>query len=370
VIDLLFHSLASVKGHDILNVAFNISDDTISITNPEGTLILHNFANTYYEIDNIQHYNYINSSEGGGDLVYDAKYSQKTNIKEIDASAINLAKDLSILLKYFTHLPQNPPMRNKAVFSRKENYRKALIDNLKITHQNKTEYQFFKGAQNVDKFCKNNENTTSMGVSKVSIKVQEKACYSIDNFTDNFRNVATKLAENIFQSVNGEMNEQINKEMSRRKELRFHVELYKAYIRLQAFCSSNLSRSPGENPKTQAKTLVVRYFPHISSSNMSLMLQRAPRIYRLLLLTNEDWRLIDSFEELSSSFFKSAMKSASNFDIWINLVKTGKMVDYKEGSRMREQGKNEMKLAKLDIIKSYFDGVGDSLNEFIEDDDE
>jgi hypothetical protein len=29
-----------------------------------------------------------------------------------------------------------------------------------------------------------------------------------------------------------------------------------------------------------------------------------------------------------------------------------------------------MKLAKLNIIKSYFDGVDDSLNEFIEDDDE
>lgn len=36
-----------------------------------------------------------------------------------------------------------------------------------------------------------------------------------------------------------------------------------------------------------------------------------------------------------------AMKSASNFDIWINLVKTGKTVDYKEGSIMREQEKTK-----------------------------
>jgi hypothetical protein len=69
---------------------------------------------------------------------------------------------------------------------------------------------------------------------------------------------------------------------------------------------------------------------------MSLMLQRAPRIYRLLLLTDKDWHLIDSFEELNSSFFKSTMKSASNFEIWINLVKTGEMINYKEGSIMRE----------------------------------
>ncbi|GBB99115.1 hypothetical protein RclHR1_34170001 [Rhizophagus clarus] len=280
-----------------------------SITDPEGTLILHNRTNTC-EIDSIVHYNYINSLEGDGNFVYDVRYSKKLTIKEIDASAINLAKDLNILLKYFKYLPQNPPMCDKA---------------------------FFKGAQNVDRFYRTNENTTSVVVSKVSIKVQKKANYSINNFTNNFKNIATKLTENIFQF---------------------------------AFCSSNLSRSQGENTRTQAKTLVTRYFPYISSSNMSLMLQRVPRIYRLLLLTDKDWCLIDSFEELSSSFFKSAMKSASNFDIWINLVKTGNMVDYEEGSIMHEQSKNEMKLAKLNIIKSYFDGVGVSLNEFIKEDDE
>jgi DNA gyrase/topoisomerase IV subunit B len=59
-------------------------------------------------------------------------------------------------------------------------------------------------------------------ISKVS---KEK----FNNFIDNFKNVATKLAENIFQSVSGEMNEKINKEMSRRKELRFHVELFKVH---------------------------------------------------------------------------------------------------------------------------------------------
>jgi hypothetical protein len=96
VINLLFHFLINMKGHDILNVAFNISDDTISITDSKGTLILHNRANACYETDSIGHYNYINSSEGGGDLVYDASYSQKKIFKEIDASTINLAKDLNI----------------------------------------------------------------------------------------------------------------------------------------------------------------------------------------------------------------------------------------------------------------------------------
>jgi hypothetical protein len=103
---------------------------------------------------------------------------------------------------------------------------------------------------------------------------------------------------------------------------------------------------------------------------MSLMLQRASRIYRLLLLSNGDWRLVDSFEELTSCFFKSSMKSGANFEIWLNLVKTGQMVNYKEGNSMCEDGKKILKEAKFDIIKAYFDGVNEDLKDHILDDDE
>jgi hypothetical protein len=64
------------------------------------------------------------------------------------------------------------------------------------------------------------------------------------------------------------------------------------------------------------------------------------------------------------------MKSAANFEIWLNLVKTGQMVNYQEGQKMREKGKEEMKQAKLDIIKSYFDGVNEDLKDIIIDDDD
>ena len=37
---------------------------------------------------------------------------------------------------------------------------------------------------------------------------------------------------------------------------------------------------------------------------------------------------------------------------------------------MREKGKEEMKQAKLDIIKSYFDGVNEDLKDIIIDDDD
>lgn len=370
LIDLLFHSLLNMKGQGIRSVTFDVPNDTISVADSEGTLILR--PNQYANPDEIAHYNYINSIESYNeeDLVFNANYSQKRKFKEICTVAINVGNDLHALLSIFSKLPQNPPMRDKAVFSKKEYYRIALLDYVKTIHQNDTEFQFFKGTQQVILNQVDEHNSESGITSKVSIKVQDGLDYSTDNFTDSFKEIATKLAENIYQSVNREVNEQVNREMSRRKEMRLHVETFKAYTRLQAFCALNLSREQGETTRSQAKAIIIKYFPQISLPNMGLMLQRAPRIYRLLLLTNGDWRLIDSFEELSSCFFKSSMKSAANFEIWLNLVKTGQMVNYQEGQKMREKGKEEMKQAKLDIIKSYFDGVNEDLKDIIIDDDD
>ena len=370
LIDLLFHSLLNMKGQGIRSVTFDVPNDTISVADSEGTLILR--PNQYANPDEIAHYNYINSLESYNeeDLVFNANYSQKRKFKEICTVAINVGNDLHALLSIFSKLPQNPPMRDKAVFSKKEYYRIALLDYVKTIHQNDTEFQFFKGTQHVILSQVDEHNLEPGITSKVSIKVQDGLDYSTDNFTDSFKEIATKLAENIYQSVNREVNEQINREMSRRKEMRLHVEMFKAYTRLQAFCALNLSREQGETTRSQAKAIIIKYFPQISLPNMGLMLQRAPRIYRLLLLTNGDWRLIDSFEELSSCFFKSSMKSAANFEIWLNLVKTGQMVNYQEGQKLRERGNEEMKQAKLDIIKSYFDGVNEDLKDIIIDDDD
>jgi hypothetical protein len=373
LIDLLLHSLGKMKrSGGISTVTFNIPDNTISVIDNEGTLIVRPI--NYADLDGIAHYNYVKSLKpcNNDELVYDASFSQKKKFKEICPGAISVANDLHTLLNIFSKLPQDPPMRDRAILTKKEYYRKALIDHLKIIKKNDEEFQFFRGSQRVvlNQIDGRVESGSSLEqpVTKVSIKVQEGLNYSINNSTKNFDVIATKLAENIYQSVHMEVTEQVNKEISRRKELRFHVEMFKAYTRLQAFCAFNLSRDQGETTRTQAKALVVKYFPQISLQNMNLMLQRAPRIYRLLLLANEDWRLLDSLEDLSSCFFKSSMKSAANFEIWINLVKTGEMVDYKEGQNLLKIGKKEMKEAKFDIIKDYFDGVSEEEIIFEEDD--
>ncbi|EXX72725.1 hypothetical protein RirG_066620 [Rhizophagus irregularis DAOM 197198w] len=118
-IDVLFHYLDNMKQHGVLSVTFNISEGTISVVDSESTLILR--SNQY------------------------ADYFQKKKIKEICPSAINVGKDLHILLGLFLRLPQEPPMRDKIIFPKKEIYRKALLDHLKIISQNNQEFKFFKG---------------------------------------------------------------------------------------------------------------------------------------------------------------------------------------------------------------------------------
>ena len=185
--------------------------------------------------------------------------------------------------------------------------------------------------------------------------------------TDDFKNIVKELSEHIYHSVMGEAKEQGSKEIARRKKLRFHVELLKSYLSLQGFCEVNLCRRQGETTKSQAKSLISHYYPLISIANMDLMLQRAPRIYRLLKIANYDWRFLDCFEGLSLCFFKSGIMSATNFEIWINLVRTGKLINYEEVKSQERKRVN--KEIKIEVIEEYFDVSGVSFDE-INDDDE
>lgn len=199
--DLLFHSLANMKRFEILSVTFNMPEDTISVISSEGTLMLHPNQYPDPEEDNrIATYNYVHSSDYNGEgLNFNASYSPKKKFKEICSSAINVARDLHDLLMHYSKLPRDPPMRDKTVFSKKEGYRKALIEHLKEI-SNDNEFRLFKGAQRIT--VNQIERNSLEPVTKVSIRVQKGNDFSV---------TAKKLAENIYQSVNGEVNEQINK---------------------------------------------------------------------------------------------------------------------------------------------------------------
>ena len=114
------------------------------------------------------------------------------------------------------------------------------------------EFKFFRGTQHINlipdnqKNC-NNQKRAIRSFKAFPIRVQETSL--LTEFSYEFKKVAKDLSEDIFFSVMGEASEQGNKEMARRRELRFHVELFKSYLRLQAFCKINLSRKQSETTK-------------------------------------------------------------------------------------------------------------------------
>ena len=103
-----------MKEHGILNAYFNILNDNIIVVDSEGMLILH--PNQYVSNMTV-HYK-----------------EQFKEFKEINPTVINVAKDLNILLNLLTKLPLNPPMRDKSIFTKKEYFRKALIEHVRIIH--------------------------------------------------------------------------------------------------------------------------------------------------------------------------------------------------------------------------------------------
>ena len=108
--------------------------------------------------------------------------------------------------------------------------------------------------------------------------------------------------------------------------------------------------------------------PDIDLGDLDLILQISPRIYRLLEIANGNWSLLDVFEEITPTFFKSKMKVVANFDLWLNLVRTGTLESHK--ADFHNRAKQELKNLKVQIIKSYFNNIDEEkLNKFVNNDD-
>ncbi|CAB4430645.1 unnamed protein product [Rhizophagus irregularis] len=278
----------------------------------------------------------------------------------LDDKAVNLGKDLHEILQFIHKLPTCPPTRDKKIFSRNELYRQAIINHL----MNDSEFSFLKGFKQLIGDSLNDiilMDIPSSNHTRVPFIAKDE---------NEIKNILHKLVGNIFNSITGSTKSQVAKEILRRKDLCFHVEVWKSYVCLQAFCSANLKRNRGETTRSQAKKKIIEEYPNIDLGDLDLMLQISPRIYRLLQVSNGNWVLLDVFEEITPTFFKSKMKVGANFEIWLNLVRTGQMADYKKGPTMCGEGKKFMKEAKLDIVKAYFNGVDENLKDFIADDDE
>ncbi|CAB4387185.1 unnamed protein product [Rhizophagus irregularis] len=288
-IDSLLYSLSKLKNTGVKSVTMNLVNNNIQFMDSIGTLVIKpNHVNSDDITINASfpHYDYNQAS----DLSFKANIIKLKKFKELDMASIRLAEDLYKLLGYIGKLPNNPPIRDRSIFSKKEEYREAFISHLEKINSTQ-DFQFF---------CEKTSSLTEL--------------------SDEFKKIAKDLSEDIFLSVMGEANEQGNKEMARRKKL----------------------RKQSETTKSQAKILIAQFYPLISLPNLELMLDASA----------------------STTYIQSGVKMAINFEIWINLVRTGKLISYDKELKTQERNR-ENKRIKIEIIKEYFDISGVNFDEMV-----
>ncbi len=390
-----FYNWSQLKDSGITSLHLDIDRNMIQVHEATSTLTL--YPEGYVNPKKVEFpspnypYNFVfNGSVGkvseDDDVCYDAKINLVSYEKKLTATAIKVGKDLYTLLQHYHKVPSVPPKRDDSIFTRSDDYRAALLQHLKEIND-ASEFNNFREAL-VIKLNSYDDNTTSDSADSIKNKFAETSPIkdvSVESITPTqllalkgkekefefeFIKITRNICSHISDLINGELQEESNKEVSRRKILRFHVNLYCSLIKLEGYCALNTKFKQGQNQKKMAKRLIEKYCTNISKPKLDLMIKRASRMFLLLNLSKFDWRIMDCFEELTASFFISAMKVTGNFFIWLNLVKSGVLVGYDQANLFHTNGKEELKQAKLAFLQNDFgelDGV--NLNELVFDDD-
>ncbi|GET65956.1 hypothetical protein GLOIN_2v1848653 [Rhizophagus irregularis DAOM 181602=DAOM 197198] len=135
-IDSLLYSLSKLKNTGVKSVTMNLVNNNIRFMDSTGTLVIKpNHVNSDDITINASfpHYDYNQAS----DLSFEANIIELKKFKELDMASIRLAEDLHKLLGYIGKLPNNPPIRDRSIFSKKEEYREALISHLEKINSTK-----------------------------------------------------------------------------------------------------------------------------------------------------------------------------------------------------------------------------------------
>ena len=75
-----------------------------------------------------------------------------------------------------------------------------------------------------------------------------------------------------------------------------------------------------ETIKSQAvRKVIKRSDGKLTGKSLTLIVQRAHHIERLLNLAEDDWRSLDVYEELTPCFFTSTINNCYNFEIFFGV---------------------------------------------------
>ncbi|EXX66087.1 hypothetical protein RirG_127180 [Rhizophagus irregularis DAOM 197198w] len=188
-IDSLLYSLSKLKNTGVKSVTMNLVNNNIRFMDSTGTLVIKpNHVNSDDITINASfpHYDYNQAS----DLSFEANIIELKKFKELDMASIRLAEDLHKLLGYIGKLPNNPPIRDRSIFSKKEEYREALISHLEKINSTQ-DFQFFRGTQRINLISDDNQKSCS-SFKILPIRVQKKTS-SLTELSDEFKKIAKDL---------------------------------------------------------------------------------------------------------------------------------------------------------------------------------
>ena len=166
------------------------------------------------------------------------------------------------------------------------------------------------------------------------------------------------LCAHIWYSISGFAKDSISKEVSRRRQLRFLVSMLESYHKLEMYCVLK-KRSKSVTIKSQVtKKIFKKSNGGINKRELTLMIQRAKRIERVLDAVNNNWTVLDSVETLLPSYFTSF--NCHSFEIWLELVRSGKVITFGEAEENYQTYKRLVTEERISDMKKAFEEAGES----------
>jgi hypothetical protein len=390
VFNLGFGIKTKLEDSGFTQFVINVESGVISLSKPGGFLQITNASNEQMRIvrQGISQvktpYNFSRIDSGTrkpDDLKMKVKFLKKET-KSLSSSAIKIAFDLFKILPHIKKLPILLPIRDINLLNSGQ-YRKKMWEYLDHIRDD-SEFKFFHGALKVE--TKQIENPTSgapdVFIEKIitssefgilsGMKVStELILSSPDVFTipylltlekqerlEKRKEIIKNLSAHIWYSINSQVKDRASQDVARRRLLRFHVTILQSIRKLEMYCALK-PRKKHETIKSQAvRKIIKRSNNKLTGKSITLMIQRAHRIERLLDLAEGEWRFLDVYEELTPCFFTSTINSCYNFEIFLELVKSNTTISSDDAEKRYEDWKKSESIKKAEHFNDACEQAG------------
>jgi hypothetical protein len=390
VFNLGFGIRTKLEDSGFTQFVINVESGVISLSKPGGFLQITNANNEQMRIvrQGISQvktpYNFSRIDSGTrkpDDLKMKVKFLKKET-KSLSSSAIKIAFDLFKILPHIKKLPILLPIRDINLLNSGQYYKKMweYLDHIR----DDSEFKFFHGALKVE--TKQIENPTSgapdVFIEKIitssefgilsGMKVStELILSSPDVFTipylltlekqerlEKRKEIIKNLSAHIWYSINSQVKDRASQDVARRRLLRFHVTILQSIRKLEMYCALK-PRKKHETIKSQAvRKIIKRSNNKLTGKSLTLTIQRAHRIERLLDLAEGEWRFLDVYEELTPCFFTSTINSCYNFEIFLELVKSNTTISSDDAEKRYEDWKKSESIKRAEHFNDACEQAG------------